>query len=85
MAEREMGGAAVAVDGGVRYQPGAPRAVTLRVVARIIGGFGGNPRGGAVARLVEDLEKGAGGNLGGVAVGIDAGRWLFRPETPRRG
>ena len=85
MAEREFVESVATIDGGVRYRPGAPRAVVLRVVARIVGGFGGTPRGGAVARLVEDLEKGAGGNVGGVAASAEAQGWVFRPEPPRGG
>jgi tRNA(Ile)-lysidine synthase len=72
------------VDAGLRYLPGAPRAVALRVVSRIIAGFGGSPRGAAVARLVEDLQAGLGGNVGGVAASIEAGLWVFRPEPARR-
>jgi len=72
------------VDAGLRYLPGAPRAVALRVVSRIIAGFGGSPRGAAVARLVEDLQAGLGGNVGGVAASIEAGEWVFRPEPARR-
>ncbi|HSQ95834.1 MAG TPA: tRNA lysidine(34) synthetase TilS [Croceibacterium sp.] len=72
------------VDGGVRFQPDAPRAVVLRVVARIVAGFGGSPRGGAVSRLVDDLESGTGGNVAGVAATVEQGGWMFRPEAPRR-
>ena len=71
-------------DGGVRYEPHAPRALVLRVVERIIAGFGGAPRGGAVARLVEGLEAGAPGTLAGVAARVEDGSWVFRPEPPRR-
>ena len=55
-----------------------------RVVERIIAGFGGAPRGGAVARLVEGLEAGAPGTLAGVAARIEGENWVFRPEPPRR-
>lgn len=75
----------VAVDGGgLLYQPNAPKAVTLRVVSRIIAGFGGSSRGAAVARLVEELQAGLGGNVAGVAASAVDGGWLFTPETPRR-
>ena len=82
--EHEWGRWADIDDGGVRYEPHAPRALVLRVVERIIAGFGGAPRGGAVARLVEGLEAGAPGTLAGVAARVEDGSWVFRPEPPRR-
>lgn len=71
-------------DGAVRYTPHAPRALVLRVVERIIAGFGGEPRGGAVARLVEALEAGEPGTLAGVVARVEDDSWLFRPESARR-
>jgi tRNA(Ile)-lysidine synthase len=71
-------------DGAVRYTPHAPRALVLRVVERIIAGFGGEPRGGAVARLVEALEAGRPGTLAGVVARVEDDSWLFRPESGRR-
>ena len=83
MAEREMDENLAVVDGGIVFQPGAPRAIVLRVIARIVAGFGGSPRGGAISRLVDDLEKGSGGNVAGVAASVDKRGWVFRPEPPR--
>lgn len=71
-------------DGAVRYTPHAPRALVLRVVERIIAGFRGDPRGGAVARLVESLEAGQPGTLAGVVARVEDDSWLFRPESGRR-
>lgn len=71
-------------DGAVRYTPHAPRTLALRVVERIISGFGGEPRGGAVARLVEALEAGEPGTLAGVVARVEDDSWLFRPESGRR-
>jgi tRNA(Ile)-lysidine synthase len=85
MVERVWDEAVTVADGGVRFEPGAPRAVALRVVKRAVEGFGGNPRGGAIARLLADLENGTGGNVAGVAASVEGGGWLFRPESPRRG
>lgn len=68
----------------VRYAVGAPRAVALRVATRVIAGLGGAPRGSSVARLLDDLQAGHGGNVGGVAVSVEGGEWVFRPERPRR-
>jgi tRNA(Ile)-lysidine synthase len=84
MVEREWDANVAVGDGGILYQPEAPRAVVLRVVARIVGGFGGSARGRAVARLVDELEAGGGGNVAGVAASVVAGGWRFRPEAPRR-
>jgi tRNA(Ile)-lysidine synthase len=74
----------VAAGGAIRFEPGVPRAVALRMVARIVEGFGSPARGGAIARLVDGLEGGAGGNVAGVAASVKDGGWLFRPEAPRR-
>jgi tRNA(Ile)-lysidine synthase len=84
MVEREWDENVSVADGAIRYEPVAPRAVVLRVVARIVGGFDGQARGGAIARLVEQLENDAGGNVGGVAASVEKGGWHFCPERPRR-
>lgn len=84
MVEREMAENLAVTDGGIRYESSVPRAVALRVVARIIEGFGGSVRGGAVARLVDELAGGAGGNVAGVAAIVEDGGWVFRPEPSRR-
>lgn len=84
MVERDWAANIAVAEGGLRYDPGAPKAVTLRVVSRIIAGFGGSPRGATVARLIEDLQAGLRGNIGGVDAVIEDGAWLFRPEAPRR-
>jgi tRNA(Ile)-lysidine synthase len=83
--EREWEGCVTVAEGGLRYEPRAPTAVALRVVSRVIAGFGGSPRGGAVARLIEGLQAGRPGTVAGVAASVDDGAWLFRPEAPRRG
>jgi len=84
LVEREWDDHVSVADGGIRYEPAAPRAVALRVVARIVAGFDGIPRGGAIARLVAELEQGSGGNVAGVAATSHDGAWVFRPEAPRR-
>lgn len=83
--EREWDENVAIAEGGIRYEPRAPKAVRLRVVSRIVARFGGSPRGGAVARMVEDLAAGVCGNVGGVAAMIEDGGWVFRPEPSRRG
>ncbi len=65
------------------------RAIHLRIIERAITRLGSPPRGQDVARLLNRLEAGQGGNIAGVLVTTDdaAGqgrRWIFRPEPPRR-
>jgi tRNA(Ile)-lysidine synthase len=74
----------VAGGGAIRFEPGVPKAVALRIVARIVEGFGSPARGGAIARLVDGLEGGSGGNVARVAATAEDGGWLFRSEAPRR-
>lgn len=56
----------------------------VRLARRIVALLGGNARGGDVARLVQRLEAGEGGNVGGVLATVAKGKWLFRREPPRR-
>lgn len=68
----------------MHYCPSAPRAIRLRVVARIIAQLGGAaPRGGAAARLIDALEAGQAGSLGGVIARVENDGWIFEPEPPR--
>lgn len=66
------------------YRPAAPRAIRLRIVKRLIETLGGDPRGGATARLLDRLEAGEGGNLAGVLVTILDDAWRFETEPPRK-
>jgi tRNA(Ile)-lysidine synthase len=84
MVDSEWDANVTVADGGLHYQPRAPRAVVLRVVCRIVAGFGGSARGGSVARLVDGLEKGVPGNIAGVAASADRDGWAFKPEAARR-
>lgn len=84
-AEREWAENVGTGGGEVRYAPQAPRAIVLRVVAKIIAGFGGEPRGGAVAQLVDGLAASQTGNVAGVVAKAEHDAWIFRPEPPRRG
>jgi tRNA(Ile)-lysidine synthase len=74
----------IADGGAIRFEPGVPRAAALRIVARIVEGFGSPARGGAIARLVDGLTSGSGGNVAGVAASVEDEGWLFRSEAPRR-
>jgi tRNA(Ile)-lysidine synthase len=83
-AEREWAECVTVAGDGVRYSPSAPRVIVLRVVARIIAGFGREPRGAALAELIDRLAAGRTGNLGGVVANVEHAVWIFRPEPPRR-
>jgi tRNA(Ile)-lysidine synthase len=82
-AAREWHECVVSEGGVLRYIPSAPRAVRLRLVARIIAELGGSPRGGGVARLVDLLEAGEAGSLGGIIAKVKGGAWVFQLEPPR--
>lgn len=72
------------VVNALSYRPQGPRYLRLKLLERAIASFGGNPRGGAVAALLDRLERGKGGNLAGVQVSIEGADWLLRREQPRR-
>jgi len=69
--------------GFVLYPPAVP-LMRVRMVRRIIAAMGGNPRGGDAARLVERLERGERGNVGGVLATVKGGEWVFVLEPARR-
>jgi len=65
------------------------RAIHLRIIERAVSLLGSPPRGSDVARLLNRLEAGEGGNVGGVLVTSQYSpeqglRWIFQPEPPRR-
>lgn len=68
------------------YRPGAPRAVALRVLARIVEQLGSGPaRGGAIARLYDALLAGKPATLTEVAIRPTRQGWHFRKAPARRG
>lgn len=71
-------------DDALRYRPQGPRYVRLALLERAIASFGGQPRGSAVAALLDRLERGGGGNVGGVQVKLEGEYWMVRPEVRRR-
>ncbi|MDZ4306398.1 ATP-binding protein, partial [Allopontixanthobacter sp.] len=83
-ADREWQEAVTAEGRGFRYIPGAPRAIRIRIVVRIISRLGETPRGSAAARLTDLLEAGEAGSLGGVLAKAKNGGWLFVPEPRTR-
>ena len=74
-------------DGAYIWEPASiPRAMRIRVIEMGIAMMGGQDlRGGAVARIADDLVGGGRANLGGVLVEVTKGVWRFSAEPPRRG
>lgn len=70
----------------LRYVPGekTPREIRLRVLVRAIAEIGEQPRLSQTAELLDALERGEGGNLGGVLARVVRGAWVLRREPPRR-
>lgn len=71
-------------EDAIRYRPGAPGAIVLRVLARSIAMLGGEARLGNVARLLNRLFAGKDGTLAGVVARSEDGEWVLRKEPPRR-
>jgi tRNA(Ile)-lysidine synthase len=71
---------------GYRWLPAAlPRAIRVRIVEMAVGTLGGEDvRGGAAARLADELSAGGKATLGGTVIEVKKGVWTFRPEPPRR-
>lgn len=69
---------------GLGYRPQAPRAVVLRVIARIIRELdGAEPRGGAVVRVLDALIEGRPASIGNLVVRPNSGRWSFSKAPVR--
>jgi len=83
-AGREWNEHVVGTEQGFRYRRLAPRAVAIRVLARIVADFGGQARGQDLARLLDRLERGESGNVAGVLATVEGCDWFFRREPPRR-
>ncbi len=72
-------------DGGILYRPGAPRAVAIRVIARIVAELDeSEPRGGAVARLFDTLTSGRPGSIGALVARPTPEGWSFARAPERR-
>lgn len=70
---------------GMTYRPMAPRAIALRVMARIVAELDGEePRGGAVARLFDALAEGRPASIGKLVVRPNAGGWSFATAPARK-
>lgn len=70
---------------GITYRPKAPRAVALRVLARIVAKLdGAEPRGGALARLFDALVAGQPASIGNLVARASHDGWSFNPAPRRR-
>lgn len=69
---------------GAVYRPQAPRAVALRVLARLVHELDGEePRGGAVARLFDSLVARQPASIGELVARLSPEGWTFS-RAPRR-
>lgn len=77
---------AVSPEGlGIIYRPQAPRAIALRVLARIVSEQGGEPvRGSALARLFETLRAGQTASIGTLVARSTHSGWSFTAAPKRR-
>ena len=84
-ADREYG-ARVSREGlGVNYRPAAPRAIAMRVIARIVEEIDGSPpRGNLVARAFDSLLARQPVSIGDVVARPGPGVWSFMKARPRR-
>ena len=73
-------------DATIAYRPvDAPRAIRLQILERAISLMGGSDvRGGALARLADELSPGGKATLGGVLISVERDVWRITPEPPRR-
>lgn len=84
-AEREYRARVVREGLGVSYRPAAPRAIALRVLARIVEEMNGEaPRGGVVARLYEALSARQVMSVGGLIARAGPAGWSFMQAPARR-
>lgn len=68
---------------GLKYRPQAPRAVALRVVARIVRELDEEARGSVISRLVESLVAGRPASIGNLVARPNSGGWSFAKAPVR--
>lgn len=68
----------------IMIRPTLVREIDLRLLDHALSETGGRPRGSDLARLLDKLASGEGGNVAGVLVTAAGDKWLLRPEPPRR-
>ena len=69
---------------GMTYRPMAPRAIALRVIARIVRELDEEPRGSAIARLFDALVDGHPASIGNLIARPNAGGWSFAKAPVRK-
>lgn len=69
---------------GMTYRPMAPRAIALRVMARIVRELDEDARGGAIARLFDTLVDGHPASIGNLIARPNAGGWSFAKAPARK-
>lgn len=85
-ARREWAEAVSPAPMGLVYRPQAPRAVALRVLARIVTELdGAAPRGSALARLFDSLIARQPASIGALVVRAMPDGWHFTRAPQRRG
>ncbi|MFM5955534.1 MAG: tRNA lysidine(34) synthetase TilS [Novosphingobium sp.] len=85
-AQREWSEAVSRSPMGLIYRPQAPRAVALRVLARIVTELDGEPpRGGVVARLFDSLLARQPASIGNLVARVLPEGWSFTRAPQRRG
>jgi len=85
-AQREWDESVVSAGQGMTYRPNAPRAIALRVIARIVREMDSEePRGGAVARLHDALVAGRPGSIGSLLARPGTEGWSFAKAPERSG
>lgn len=85
-AAREWAEAVSAEGLGVTYRPRGPRAIALRVLARIVTEMdGAPPRGAAVARLFDTLIARQPASIGHIVARPMPAGWSFTKAPQRRG
>ncbi|MFM5884281.1 MAG: tRNA lysidine(34) synthetase TilS [Novosphingobium sp.] len=84
-AQREWAEGVVKAPMGLTYRPQAPKAVALRVLARIVTELdGAPPRGSAVARLFDSLVARQPASIGGLVARALLEGWSFTRAPQRR-
>ena len=69
---------------GMTYRPMAPRAIALRVMARIVRELDEEARGSAIARLFDALVDGHPSSIGNLIARPSAGGWSFAKAPARK-
>ncbi|PKB14720.1 tRNA(Ile)-lysidine synthase [Novosphingobium kunmingense] len=85
MAGAEWDSCVSAVPMGLTYRPRAPRAVALRIIARIVSELDGSPpRGSAVARVFDALVARQPASIGNLVARAMPDGWTFTTAPRRR-